>query len=68
MFNVLKKRYGKAHVSFAEPLFLDELLDRFAPDWREKSLESDDRPAWLSSLVDELGQNIMTGINEAVTP
>ena len=65
VFNVLKKRYGKAHVSFGEPVFLDGMLDRFAPDWRERALKSDDRPAWLGSLVDELGQGIMTGINEA---
>ena len=65
VFTVLRKRYGKAHVSFAEPVFLNELLDRYTPDWRGKSLESEDRPAWLSSLVDDLGQIIMTGINEA---
>ncbi|MBT8048427.1 MAG: glycerol-3-phosphate 1-O-acyltransferase PlsB [Xanthomonadales bacterium] len=65
VFGVLKKRYGKVHVSFAEPVLLDELLDRTEPQWRENTAGSDDRPTWLNPLVDELGQEIMTGINEA---
>ena len=65
IFGVLKNRYGKVHVSFAEPVFLDELLDRHAPDWRENPLEDDHKPAWLNPLVSELGNQIMTGMNEA---
>jgi len=65
IFGVLKNRYGKVHVSFAEPVFLDELLDRHAPDWRENPLEDDHKPAWLNPLISELGNQIMTGMNEA---
>jgi glycerol-3-phosphate O-acyltransferase len=64
IFGVLKQKYGTVHVSFAEPIFLDDLLDRFAPQWREK-LEIEEKPAWLNPLVTELGQQIMTGMNEA---
>ena len=64
VFGVLKQKYGTVHVSFAEPIFLDDLLDRFDPQWREK-LETEDKPAWLNPLVTELGQQIMTGMNEA---
>ncbi len=65
VFGILKQRYGKVHVSFAEPIFLDEMLDQHAPLWREEAAESDEKPAWLGSLVDQLGQEIMSGINEA---
>lgn len=64
-FRILKNNYGTVHVSFAEPVFLDDLLDRFEPEWRDKPTEMDDRPPWLNSLVNQLGQQIMTGMNEA---
>jgi len=65
VFSVLKQRYGKVHVSFAEPIFLDDLLNRHDPDWRETSADSEKKPPWLNTLVDELGQQIMIGMNEA---
>jgi glycerol-3-phosphate O-acyltransferase len=63
--SILKKRYGKVHVSFAAPIFLDELLDRYEPDWRENALENDEKPSWLTPLVNDLGQQVLTGINQA---
>jgi glycerol-3-phosphate O-acyltransferase len=63
--SILKKRYGKVHVSFAAPIFLDELLDRYESEWREKALENDEKPSWLTPLVNDLGQQILTGINQA---
>ena len=63
--SVLKKRYGKVHVSFAEPVFLDDRLNEFDPGWQEKALESDEKPSWLTPLVNQLGEQIMTGINQA---
>lgn len=65
VFSVLKQRYGKVHVSFAEPIFLDDLLDQSEPKWRNEAAGSDERPAWLNSVVSDLGQKIMTGINDA---
>ena len=65
IFSILKQRYGKVHVSFGEPIFLDEMLDQYEPLWREVTVGAEDRPAWLSPLVEQLGQQIMTGINEA---
>jgi glycerol-3-phosphate O-acyltransferase len=63
--SVLKKRYGKVHVSFAAPVFLDNLLDSHAPGWRDNPLEDEHKPSWLNPLVSELGEKIMTGMNEA---
>jgi len=65
VFSVLKQRYGKVHVSFAEPIFLNDILDSHAPGWRDSQLEADQKPAWLTPLVNQLGDRIMTGMNEA---
>lgn len=65
VFGVLKKRYGTVHVSFGEPVFLDKMLDEFKPGWRDSPTDTEQRPPWLSPLVDQLGQQIMGRINEA---
>jgi len=62
---ILRKRYGEVHVSFAEPIFLDQMLDEVSPDWRDQSLGSEERPVWLNPLVARLGNRIMTGMNQA---
>jgi glycerol-3-phosphate O-acyltransferase len=62
---ILKKRYGKVHVSFSEPIFLDDLLDQYDPDWRERTAEQNEKPTWLTPLVNDLGDRILTGINQA---
>jgi glycerol-3-phosphate O-acyltransferase len=59
----LRQRYGKVHVSFGEPIRLDDVLDRHAPG---RSLpEKDERPAWLGAAVDDLSGRLMTNINGA---
>ena len=62
---ILKKRYGKVHVSFSDPIFLDDLLDQYDPDWRERTAEQNEKPAWLTPLVNDLGDRILTGVNQA---
>jgi glycerol-3-phosphate O-acyltransferase len=66
----LRSRFGKVYVSFGEPLPLDPLIQKHAPQWAREPSGSDDRPAWLSPLVRELATGIMTRINAAacVTP
>jgi len=65
VFRVLKQKYGKVHVSFAEPVFLDQLLDQYEPQWRDSESNAEERSVWLNPLVGQLGHQIMTGINEA---
>ena len=60
----LRKKFGKVHVSFGEPVRLDEILQRHAPDGSRQS-EKDDRPPWLAPAVDDLASRIMTNINSA---
>lgn len=61
---ILRNKYGTVHVSFAQPVFLDELLDKHQPRWRELTIK-EDKPAWMGPLLGELGTRIMTGINQA---
>jgi glycerol-3-phosphate O-acyltransferase len=65
VFRILKQRYGKVHVSFAEPIFLDEHLDKHSPGWRENEFDEQQKPSWLNPLSNELSQEIMVKMNEA---
>src|SRR5262249_8848718 len=66
----LRQKFGKVHVSFGEPVHLDELMRKHAPNWQLAQGEKEDRPAWLAPAVDDLAARIMTNINSAacVTP
>ncbi len=66
----LREKFGRVYVNIGEPIELDLLLDRCEPDWRESGVQNGDRPSWLATVVDELGQSIMCGVNSAaaVTP
>jgi glycerol-3-phosphate O-acyltransferase len=64
VFGILRRRYGRVHVSFAEPIFLDSLLDQHEPAWRDLE-DTESKPAFLAGLVDQLGDQIMTHMNEA---
>ena len=66
----LSENFGKVYVNVAEPIELDPLLDRLHGGWRDTELKNGERPTWLGGVVDELGQEIMQGINSAaaVTP
>ena len=63
IFGILRHNYGKVHVNFVVPLYLDSLLDKHAGGWQDVELE--DKPEWLPGLVDELANGIMTHINAA---
>jgi len=66
----LRENFGKVYVNIGEPIPLEPMLDAADPDWREAGWDEKDRPPWFSALIDELGDNIMRGINAAaaVTP
>jgi len=62
---VLREQFGKVHVSFGEPIHLNELLAKHAPERDPMLPDKDDRPSWLAPVVDELAMRIMTNINSA---
>ena len=66
----LRDHFGKVYVNIAEPIELEPVLDHLYPEWREYESDNGDRPPWLAGIVDELGTQIMQGINSAaaVTP
>ncbi|NIV17163.1 MAG: glycerol-3-phosphate 1-O-acyltransferase PlsB [Woeseiaceae bacterium] len=66
----LREDFGRVYVNVGEPVELEPLLERMRPDWREHTNGNGERPAWLSDVIDALGQEIMRGVNAAaaVTP
>jgi len=61
----LREEYGSVYVNFGTPIELNNLLDRHRDNWRSDPIELS-RPEWLTPVVDDLGENIMQNINDAV--
>ncbi|MFT5770373.1 MAG: glycerol-3-phosphate O-acyltransferase, partial [Lysobacterales bacterium] len=64
VLGILKNDYGHASVSFGHPIQLDQLLEKHDPQWRETTASGSEKVPWMSPLIDELGRQIMTGINQ----
>lgn len=62
---LLKQDYGRLTVNFSDPIFLDDLLDKHKPNWREITLNHNKKPEWFKTLVNECGKEIMQRINAA---
>ena len=62
---VLRSNYGRVAVNFGEPIRLDAILERHAPDWREYSGDTERKPEWMGAAVDELAQCIQVNVNRA---
>ena len=63
--NVLRKNYGEVHVSFGEPVHLNQLLESHHPGWQKENYPIEDKPPWLPGLVDDLANRIMVNINHS---
>ncbi|MEQ9560951.1 MAG: glycerol-3-phosphate 1-O-acyltransferase PlsB, partial [Woeseiaceae bacterium] len=66
----LRENFGKVYVNIGEPIRIEPILEKIKPDWRTESRIADDKPEWVTDIVNELGASIMGGINSAaaVTP
>ncbi len=66
---VLQHKYGRAFVSFGEPIDLQAYADTHLPDWRERmrAFDLDTRPRWLHDFVGGLAEHVMKGINSTAT-
>ncbi|MEO6967920.1 MAG: glycerol-3-phosphate 1-O-acyltransferase PlsB [Rhodanobacteraceae bacterium] len=62
---VMRQHYGRVALNFGEPVLLTPMLDAAAPHWREATLNPDERPEWLSQLVDRLAGSIQIEVNRA---
>lgn len=61
----LREHFGKVHVSFGEPIQLNDMLNKHAPQRDVARPEREERPAWLPAVVNDLAATIMTNINSA---
>ena len=61
---ILRRNYGRVTVSFAEPVLLDDVLARHAPNWRQEQAAGV-RPDWINAAVDTLSSCIQVNINRA---
>jgi len=66
----LRDHFGRVYVNIGEPIELEPVLDRVYPQWRDYEAQNGERPPWLPRVVDQMGKEIMSGINSAaaVTP
>ncbi|GAB4182839.1 MAG: glycerol-3-phosphate 1-O-acyltransferase PlsB [Wenzhouxiangellaceae bacterium] len=65
VFNILRRNYGQVYVNFAEPIYLDPMIEQHDPEWRDSAERQSGKPNWASPLVDQVGQQIMVNINQA---
>ncbi|CAN5607536.1 glycerol-3-phosphate 1-O-acyltransferase PlsB [soil metagenome] len=62
---VLRRNYGQVVVNFGEAIALNDMLAEHAADWDGQPLPEDERPEWLSRIVDALALRIQQNINRA---
>jgi glycerol-3-phosphate O-acyltransferase len=62
---VLRQNYGQVVVNYGEPILLDDMLKEFAPDWNGRPVGDDEKPAWLSEIVDAVAHAIQVNTNRA---
>lgn len=60
----IKGTFGKVHVTFSEPIELNQLFDEYQADWR-KFRGQGDLPDWLPDATEKLALNIVKHINDA---
>jgi glycerol-3-phosphate O-acyltransferase len=68
---ILRSKFGKVHVNLGAPIALDELLQKYNPNWRNEPAGNEDpRAGWISDAIGALAVRIITEINAAaaVTP
>ncbi|MDQ7049687.1 MAG: glycerol-3-phosphate 1-O-acyltransferase PlsB [Enterobacterales bacterium] len=63
----LKQNFGKVHLNFAKPIFLNQYLDKEQADWHDYKGQVGAKPSWLTPQVSSLSELIMQHINSAVT-
>ena len=61
----LRSRFGQVHVNFGDPIELNKFLDEQAPGWRDNRGQPDTPPDWFRGAVNQLGDEIVTRINNA---
>ena len=60
----LKKEFGRAWLTFGEPIDLGKMLDTEIPRWHELD-DVDSKPDWLKKATNKLSHKIASSINSA---
>lgn len=60
---VLKTAFGKAYISFGEPLQMRDFLDQNQPGWQDAPVESELKPDWMHHVVADLATRVLTDVN-----
>lgn len=62
---ILRKHYGQVTVNFGQPIFLNDILAKHVPDWRENPPNLETRPKWFNHAVEDLATQIQIETNRA---
>ncbi|ACA84482.1 glycerol-3-phosphate 1-O-acyltransferase PlsB [Shewanella woodyi] len=68
VFGALRKlgNFGQGYVNFGKPITLHSFLNEQVPDWREEiASDPEQKPTWLTPVVNTLANQVMTNINDA---
>ncbi len=68
VFGAIRKlgNFGQGYVNFGEPITLHNFLNEQAPDWRDEvAKDPEQKPTWLTPVVNNLANKVMTNINDA---
>ncbi|MEY8204774.1 MAG: glycerol-3-phosphate 1-O-acyltransferase PlsB [Bermanella sp.] len=63
----LKKNFGQVHLTFGDPIKLDDYLESHHPNWKEQDHGADFRPPWVKPVVNSLALEVATQINKAAS-
>lgn len=61
----LRQDFGQGYVNFGQPIPLGQYLSETVPNWRQSTDNPDAKPSWLTPLVNRLGDEVLTRINDA---
>ena len=59
----IEKIFGKVHLSFGEPILLNEVLEQENPGWKNEQWDVDAKLPWVNRSVSKLANQINTHIN-----
>jgi glycerol-3-phosphate O-acyltransferase len=68
VFGAIRKlgNFGQGYVNFGEPITLHNFLTEQVPGWREElAQDPEQKPSWLTPVVNVLANRVMTHINDA---
>ncbi|ABZ74847.1 Glycerol-3-phosphate O-acyltransferase [Shewanella halifaxensis HAW-EB4] len=68
IFGAIRKlgNFGQGYVNFGEPITLHNFLNEQVPSWRDDiAKDPDQKPTWLTPVVNTLANQVMTNINDA---